>query len=174
MWPSLVLLSRNRIFADCSARKEADGMIIRHIVIKMYYMLILYYEALERNVNLSQVYSVFKKQIQAPERNGTSERGSDGTGITIPRFDSSSFFLVPDAPSTSLLFSSAVFPSTCIAFQIPTQITSLSFLSSISFLPPACSSSPHATSSPLSLVSSPVMLQNHTLVPGKRDTSASS
>lgn len=86
-------LSRNRIslLTVLPARAVADGTIIRHIVIKMYYMLILYYEALERNVNLSQVYSVFKKQTQAPERNGTRREGSDGTGITIPR-DSSSFF----------------------------------------------------------------------------------
>ena len=60
--PSRLLIIGSR------TEKQTDGMIIRHMVIKMYYMLILYYEALERNVNLSLVYSVFKKQIKAPER----------------------------------------------------------------------------------------------------------
>ena len=51
----------------------------------MYYMLILYYEALARNVNLSQVYSVFKKQIDEHERRcRRGERATRGSDDAVP------------------------------------------------------------------------------------------
>lgn len=142
-------------------------MIIRHIVIKMYYMLILYYEALERNVNLSQVYSVFKKQIEeAPERSGTRE-GSDGTRITTPCLHSSSFCasrcFIPLLPSFHPSSSShrLVSPS---RFQLKLHLVPSSHLFPSS---PSCS---------FLLSVTPVMPQESHTPPqaAKRDTSASS
>jgi hypothetical protein len=167
--PSLVLLSRNRISGPTARSREADGMIIRHIVIKMYYMLILYYKALERNVNLREDLFRFQEANTHRDRGWTAvaRGGRDlmAQGLQLLADSNSSLFLVPDASSTSLSsFDLPLLSFPCIALQqTPSQITPLFLpLSSTSFLPlPSCN-----FLSPVTRILSPVMsLQNHTHLP---------
>ena len=74
----------------------------------MDYMLIFCYKAFEKNVNLSQVYSVFKKETQVSARSGGRTRGEwrgkgteGGRACDEWREDWDS---VPDAVAAILLF----------------------------------------------------------------------
>lgn len=177
--PSLVLLFRNRISGPTARSREADGMIIRHIVIKMYYMLILYYKALERNVNLREDLFRFQEANTHRDRGWTAvaRGGRDlmAQGLQLLADSNSSLFwfqmLHPLLSPLLICLSSPSLVSPCSRLHL--KLLLFSFLSR----PLLSCRCPRVTSSPLSLVSSLLSCPcKITLISHSRgtDTSASS